>query len=302
MPVLHFILGPAVGALIGGLTNKVAIRMLFRPHRAVYIGRFHVPFTPGIIPKEKPRIAAAIGDAVGNELLNSDVLSQTLLSDEMYTKISNSVNSLVDRMMVDTTPLRDVIARYAAPEETDRLLSQIQTDLVQTLCLKLSDKAIGDHVASLAIDHVMNRLSQNFVGRLGASALDLVRNSVQHFLAENINQLLQQNSQPMLQSWVSTETQHLLDTPLCQLCQHHQPQLRQLAGMVVNIYKQVVQDNLPRMLQTLDLQRIVQDRINDMDMQQTEQLILTIMKKELRALVWFGVLLGFLMGFITNIL
>ena len=302
MPVLHFILGPAVGALIGGLTNKVAIRMLFRPHRAVYIGRFHVPFTPGIIPKEKPRIAAAIGDAVGNELLNSDVLSQTLLSDEMYTKISNSVNSLVDRMMVDTTPLRDVIARYAAPEETDRLLSQMQTDLVQTLCLKLSDEAIGDHVATLAIDHVMNRLSQNFVGRLGASALDLVRNSVQQFLAENINQLLQQNSQPMLHSWVSTETQHLLDTPLCQLCQHHQPQLRQLAGMVVNIYKQVVQDNLPRMLQTLDLQRIVQDRINDMDMQQTEQLILTIMKKELQALVWFGVLLGFLMGFITNIL
>ena len=302
MPVLHFILGPAVGALIGGLTNKVAIRMLFRPHRAVYIGRFHVPFTPGIIPKEKPRIAAAIGDAVGNELLNSDVLSQTLLSDEMYTKISNSVNSLVDRMMVDTTPLRDVIARYAAPEETDRLLSQMQTDLVQTLCLKLSDKAIGDHVATLAIDHIMNRLSQNFVGRIGASALDLVRNSVQHFLAENINQLLQQNSQPMLQSWVSTETQHLLDTPLCQLCQHHQPQLRQLGGMVANIYKQVVQDNLPRMLQTLDLQRIVQDRINDMDMQQTEQLILTIMKKELRALVWFGVLLGFLMGFITNIL
>ena len=302
MPVLHFILGPAVGALIGGLTNKVAIRMLFRPHRAVYIGRFHVPFTPGIIPKEKPRIAAAIGDAVGNELLNSDVLSQTLLSDEMYAKISNSVNSLVDRMMVDTTPLRDVIARYAAPEETDRFLSQMQTDLVQTLCLKLSDKAIGDHVASLAIDHVMNRLSQNFVGRLGASALDLVRNSVQQFLAENINQLLQQNSQPMLHSWVSTETQHLLDTPLCQLCQHHQPQLRQLGVMVVNIYKQVVQDNLPRMLQTLDLQRIVQDRINDMDMQQTEQLILTIMKKELRALVWFGVLLGFLMGFITNIL
>ena len=223
-------------------------------------------------------------------------------SDEMYAKISNSVNSLVDRMMVDTTPLLDVIARYAAPEETDRLLSQMQTDLVQTLCLKLSNEAIGDHVASLAIDHVMNCLSQNFVGRLGASALDLVRNSVQQFLAENINQLLQQNSQPMLQSWVSTETQHLLDTPLCQLCQHHQPQLRQLAGMVVNIYKQVVQDNLPRMLQTLDLQRIVQDRINDMDMQQTEQLILTIMKKELRALVWFGVLLGFLMGFITNIL
>ena len=32
-----------------------------------------------------------------------------------------------------------------------------------------------------------------------------------------------------------------------------------------------------------------------------ETLILTIMDKELKALVWFGVLLGFLMGFVTNL-
>ena len=176
MPVLHFILGPAVGALIGGLTNKVAIRMLFRPHRAVYIGRFHVPFTPGIIPKEKPRIAAAIGDAVGNELLNSDVLSQTLLSDEMYAKISNSVNSLVDRMMVDTTPLRDVIARYAAPEETDRLLETVLLALsngqsVRACTLEMAD---GDTRRMLRYQNKYRALLKSQPDRVRAARKSLI--------------------------------------------------------------------------------------------------------------------------------
>lgn len=59
-----FIIGPIVGGIIGGFTNKVAIKMLFRPHTAKYIGRVHIPLTPGIIPKEKGRIARAIGDVM----------------------------------------------------------------------------------------------------------------------------------------------------------------------------------------------------------------------------------------------
>ena len=50
MPILSFLFGPLVGAAIGGLTNRIAIRMLFRPYTARYIGKIHVPLTPGIIP------------------------------------------------------------------------------------------------------------------------------------------------------------------------------------------------------------------------------------------------------------
>ena len=59
--MIHYLIGPAVGAVIGYITNDIAIRMLFRPHQAKYIMGIHVPFTPGIIPKEKSRIATAIG-------------------------------------------------------------------------------------------------------------------------------------------------------------------------------------------------------------------------------------------------
>ena len=38
--------------------------MLFRPRKALYIGKFHVPFTPGLIPSQQGRIAVSIGEVV----------------------------------------------------------------------------------------------------------------------------------------------------------------------------------------------------------------------------------------------
>ncbi len=49
---------PIVGAIIGYTTNWLAIKMLFKPpHEAKYIGKLKVPFTPGLIPRERERIA-----------------------------------------------------------------------------------------------------------------------------------------------------------------------------------------------------------------------------------------------------
>lgn len=65
----------ALGAIIGYFTNYLAIKMLFRPKRAWYLGKHRVPFTPGIIPKNKDRLARAVGQAVGEKLLTrSDIL------------------------------------------------------------------------------------------------------------------------------------------------------------------------------------------------------------------------------------
>ena len=82
----HYFIGPAVGAVIGYITNDIAIRMLFRPHEAKYIFGVRVPFTPGIIPKEKTRIAGAIGKAVSENLMNREVLEKSLLMDRNRCK------------------------------------------------------------------------------------------------------------------------------------------------------------------------------------------------------------------------
>ena len=71
---ISYILAPALGGIIGYITNDIAIRMLFRPHKAKYIMGVHVPFTPGIIPKERGRIAEAIGGVISENLIKKEDL------------------------------------------------------------------------------------------------------------------------------------------------------------------------------------------------------------------------------------
>ena len=60
---------PVVGGIIGYFTNDIAIKMLFRPYRAIYIGRRQLPFTPGLIPRNQERLAKRVSDTVMGSLL-----------------------------------------------------------------------------------------------------------------------------------------------------------------------------------------------------------------------------------------
>ena len=94
---LSYIIAPLLGGVIGYITNDIAIRMLFRPHTAKYIFGCHVPFTPGIIPKEKGRIAEAIGGVISENLMNQEVLQRYLLSEEMLLKIRTSIEEFFEK-------------------------------------------------------------------------------------------------------------------------------------------------------------------------------------------------------------
>lgn len=72
-----------VGALIGGVTNSIAIKMLFRPYKAIYIGRWRVPFTPGLIPKRRSELAEQLGKLVVNHLLTAEGL-QKKFTDQLF--------------------------------------------------------------------------------------------------------------------------------------------------------------------------------------------------------------------------
>ena len=67
-----------IGAAIGGLTNFLAIRMLFRPYKALYIGKWRIPFTPGLIPKRRAELADQIGNLVVNHLVTPESIKNKL--------------------------------------------------------------------------------------------------------------------------------------------------------------------------------------------------------------------------------
>ena len=94
LEILSLLAGPVVGAVIGIFTNYIAVKMLFRPYREKHIGKFHVPFTPGIIPRRQPALAAALGRMVSEKLVREEDIKRALLSEELTNTITHAILSL----------------------------------------------------------------------------------------------------------------------------------------------------------------------------------------------------------------
>ena len=65
---------PLAGTIIGYFTNDLAIKMLFRPYKAIYIGKRQLPFTPGLIPRNQERLAKRVSDTIMGSLLTPEEL------------------------------------------------------------------------------------------------------------------------------------------------------------------------------------------------------------------------------------
>ncbi|MBD2257117.1 DUF445 family protein [Pseudanabaena sp. FACHB-2040] len=67
---------PLIGGLIGYFTNDIAIKMLFRPYRPIYLFKRQLPFTPGLIPSNQSRLALRISDTIMGTLLTPEELQK----------------------------------------------------------------------------------------------------------------------------------------------------------------------------------------------------------------------------------
>ena len=63
-----------MGGIIGYFTNDIAIKMLFRPYKAIYVGGRKLPFTPGLIPSNQEKLAQRISDTIMGSLLTPEEL------------------------------------------------------------------------------------------------------------------------------------------------------------------------------------------------------------------------------------
>lgn len=76
-----------IGSLIGGVTNHLAIKMLFRPHNPVYIWGKRLPFTPGLIPRRRDELAKQLGKTVVKYLLTPDTFRAKFFNATMREKV-----------------------------------------------------------------------------------------------------------------------------------------------------------------------------------------------------------------------
>lgn len=290
--VFTYLAGPIIGGVIGYITNDIAIRMLFRPHRAKYLFGRKLPFTPGIIPKEKGRIAGAVGGAISENLMNQEVMEKNLLSEEMIGKLSSTIDRFFATQRNSDETLRAFLSRFLTEEEINAISTNIGEELTTLISAKLADSVVGNQIAHIAVNHVMQKMHLKHA----AEIINALAAPVEQALAKNINEMLRNNSSEIVESMILKERDRLLDCRMCELMEGKEEQIAQLKSSLVSLYQHVITERLPRILHAIDISKMIETRINEMEMAEAEPLILEVMNKELKAIVWLGALLGAIMG------
>ena len=306
---ISYLVAPLLGGVIGYITNDIAIRMLFRPHKAKYIFGIRIPFTPGIIPKEKGRIASAIGGAISENLMNKEVLEKNLLSDEMIGKIQHSIDDFFTKQKNNQETVREFLAHYLTDDDIDRIVSGLKEGLTNQVSTKLSESNLGEQISDVVMEHVSSKLKidgldidipQMLKSLIGSSIwgqiANLIEKPAKNYLAKNINQMLSANGPEIVGNLVNKGVDDFSQLTMQQLLQGKDLQIAQVTNTCIGMYRTIISEHLPRILDAINIPVIIESRINEMDMNETEKLIFQVMNKELKAIVWLGALLGLLMG------
>lgn len=97
-----------IGAIIGGVTNMIAVRMLFHPFKPYYIFNKRIPFTPGLIPKRREEIATKIGQVIEDHLLTESLIHSKLNAPETRAKIHQLIVSQIEKLKHDDVTLQSI--------------------------------------------------------------------------------------------------------------------------------------------------------------------------------------------------
>jgi uncharacterized membrane protein YheB (UPF0754 family) len=144
--IARALLTVAFGALAGGLTNSVAVWMLFHPYEPPRLGRWRISLLQGAIPKNKARLASSIGRTVGMKLLTPEDLSRTLAEPGFRAAFEERLGAFLEQALEKERPS---LAELLPPEllaEVRGVIGQLEASLVE----RLDHYLAGDEFAGTA--------------------------------------------------------------------------------------------------------------------------------------------------------
>ncbi|MCE5195801.1 MAG: DUF445 family protein [Negativicutes bacterium] len=203
-------LPPLIGAAIGLITNWLAIRMLFRPYRAYYIGKLKIPFTPGVIPSRRTEISGKVGQVVAQYLFNETELSRTFLEPSVQDGIVNFLTLRWQSLMTSDATGETWLQQL--PEERKRQLKQqIAEQLIRRLAEAIKREATQEQGKRLLQEQWRKVLQQSPPPRFftsGSSCLsDFLENWLQQdHLRETVKAALTERFQLLRLQWQNDQT------------------------------------------------------------------------------------------------
>ncbi len=292
MEYLHLLAGPVVGAVIGYFTNHIAVKMMFKPLEPVYVFGKQLPLTPGIIPKNKKRIAHALGKAVSESLLTEKDLAAGFTKPDVKDKVVNLIYEKLSDEAFKASTAEELASEYIGEEKTKKAKKKINNALADKITNTIANFDIEGILQTVGITAIMSKLQNSML------AMFINEETLQSFIgpiAESIRSYLHRHGREKIQDITEMETTRLYEMRVGDLLdiEGNETHIKEMLG---DLYEKAIDKMIPVILSEINIAQIVEDKIDAMDIGFLEDLLLSIIKNELDYVVRLGALIGFVIG------
>lgn len=291
--MLKYIAAPLIGALIGYCTNYIAVKMLFRPRHEKYFFGHKVPLTPGAIPKGKTRLAKSVGDVISNHLVTSEDIEGKALNEETETAVTERIMKMLKS---------DIDSGFRAISSSEEEYEMITTNLDYAVTLRMADA-----VKSINFSDIIKVKGGQIIGeQLGGSMLGMFINlemidSILGSISDNIGMYVDDHCYNFLAPEVSRSMEKLRGDNIYDMITSNGVSDEELRAKVREIYRKTIKAVIPELIAKMDIASMVRSKIEDMEVEQLEDMVMEVMSKELTTIVNLGALIGFILGLINLI-
>ena len=268
--------------------------MLFYPKQEVRIFGRKLPFTPGAIPKGKPRLARAIGNIVADDLLTEDDIKQKMISLETENAV---VDQIIQGLSVD---LHTCVSKVCSSELN---YEEIKNRLISELSSQILDSVQHMNLDNLIVQEAGKAVKAKTKGSMLEMFLnDEMLNSLIQPVGGEIVKYINEKGPDFIKEELETKIDTLGEQSVIDLCNHMNISEGAVRKIVADFYHKAIDSVIGKLIGNLNIAEIIEDKINAMNVDSLEKLVLTVMKKELDTIVNLGALVGAVLGVLNMII
>lgn len=161
--MLVWIFFPLISALIGWVTNRMAIRLLFRPRQPVRLPGFT---WQGMIPRRQQELASRTAEIIERELLQQHVLRQRIAAIDLQPHLQEMIRTLVQQRLAERLKTIPLIGSFIG-ESTLQTIERIALEEISQQTGPLMNRLADDLEGKLQIrEHIEMQVARFDLDRL----------------------------------------------------------------------------------------------------------------------------------------
>jgi uncharacterized membrane-anchored protein YjiN (DUF445 family) len=300
-PWVQFGIQVFVGTIAGGITNTIAVWMLFNPKQP----RFGFQ---GAIPKNQARLARSLGQTVGEKLLTPGDLQSELSRPEFRAAFESRLRDVIAMILTSREPLIDKV-----PPAVVAALENATTAYLPVAMTKLG-AFLGQPTTRVKLRDALHGMFNRFVDdmrfheRVFAKLMmtekkfDTVLDAIEKDGVEQVVGLLEE---PEVREEISKAIHDAilayLQKPISDILGDVEARKdpnapARLAAAAAPVIWDWIDEQIPELVKKLDVRSMVERKVMAFSVERVEEILLMVIEKELRMIIIAGYVLGALVG------